>query len=330
MIRDDKGNPIPTSPKLTEESFDSIEGDLPKRLARRNVLVHRKRMLKNIRGTDGEETGLTNLVRADGRIAAGAFSCGTNTRRMRHTAVVNIPGADAVYGPEIRELFIVPDDCDWFGIDAQALEARCLAHFLLKYPGGDYIADILLNKDIHEENAKLWGCTRKEAKSPYYALSFGAQPPKLAQTMGVSLDVAQRYFDDYWSHYEALAMFRDDLVKTWESRGGKRGGFLKGIDGGKLFARHSHSLVNLMIQSTGSILVKLATIWTHKRVKQLGIPAHQIIHMHDEFNMEVKKGYGEQLKQVAEQSFLDAGNFFKLSVPLEGVGMLGANWRVCH
>lgn len=169
MIRDDKGQPIPTSPKLTEDSFDSIEGDLPKLLARRNVLVHRRRMLKNTRKTDDEETGLINLVRSDGRIGAGGFPNGTNTGRVRHYNVVNIPGVGATYGGEFRSLFVSPSGYLILGCDAAALEGRIQAHYLMPYKGGPDLADLILNGDIHQANADLWGCSRKEAKSPYYA-----------------------------------------------------------------------------------------------------------------------------------------------------------------
>ncbi len=328
-VYDDNGEKIKTSPKLTESSFHTVKGDIPQLIARRNILIHRKRMLKNTTN-QGEEKGFLNIIRSDGRIGAGGVPQGTNTGRARHRGVVNIPGAGAVYGSEIRELFIVPDDKDFFGIDAQALEGRCLAHYLLNYPEGDMLADIILNKDIHEENAKLWGCSRKEAKSPFYALLFGAQPQKLAQTMQVSLSIATRYYNNFWSHYNSLSLFRDDLVRSWKSRGGRNGGFLRGLDGRKLWARSEHSLVNLMVQSTGSILVKLALIWINKRINQHKINAHQIIWMHDEGDFEVAKEDTTRLKEIAEQSFLDAGKFFGFKVPLIGTSLSGRNWRECH
>ena len=183
MIRGEDGGPIWTSPKLTEESFDSIEGDLPKNLARRNVLMHRKRMLKNIRKIDDEETGLINLVRSDGRIPASGIPNGTNTGRVKHRNIVNIPSPGSIYGEELRSLFIAKTGYNILGCDAAALEARVQAHYILPYIGGKELAELLLEGDIHQSNADMWGCTRKEAKSPLYALMYGAQPEKLAQTM---------------------------------------------------------------------------------------------------------------------------------------------------
>jgi len=328
-VKKENGKNVQTSPKLTEDSFDSVEGELPKLITRRAVLVHRQRMLKNTRG-DGKETGWLNLLRSDGRLEARAIVQGTNTGRAVHRIIVNVPSIDAIYGAELRSLFTVPDDSHLLGIDANALEARCLAHFLLKYKGGDKVADILLHGDIHEENAKLWGCTRKEAKSPLYALLFGAQPAKLASTMNVSLREATKRFEDFWKHYYSLAAFKDDLVKVWNTRGGKRGGFLKGLDGRKLFARSEHSLVNLMVQSTGSVLVKTALVFIDREITRQKIDATQIIFMHDEAQYEVKKYHTELLKDVAEKAFLSAGEYRNFSLPLVGEAKYGANWKETH
>ena len=330
FLKDNDGNLIPTSPKLTEDSFDSIEGDLPKLLARRNVLMHRKRMLKNIRKTDNEETGLINLVRSDGRIGAGGIPNGTNTGRVRHYNVVNIPGVGAIYGEELRDLFIAPKGRLILGCDAAALEARIQAHYITPYDGGLELADLLLNGDIHQVNADMWGCTRKEAKSPLYALMYGAQPAKLAQTFGCDLRTAEERFEVFWETYKPLAKFKEDVTKAWNSRGGRKGGFLRGLDGRKLFARSEHALVNLMFQSAGSIAVKTALLFAQKSIRYKNLDAHQIIFYHDEVEYDVSKIDAEETKEIVEQSFPQASKFYNLNVPLVGEGKLGNSWFEVH
>ena len=317
------------SPKLTEDSFDSVEGDVPKLLTRRAILMHRKRMLDSVK-KNGEEGGLLSFVRDDGRIEARAITNGTNTGRARHQGVVNIPSVDSVYGAEIRELFCVPEGYVLAGIDSQALEARCMSHYLLNYPGGKEIADILLNQDVHQVNADLWGCTRKEAKSPFYALNFGAQPQKLAQTMGVGLKEAKKVYNSFWEFYKPLELFKKDLIKTWESRGGAKKGFLKGLDGRKLFARSPHSLVNLMVQSTGSIIVKTSLCFVDSSVKKNNLDATQVIFMHDEGQFEVLESHAEKFKLIAERSFLKAGEYWKMKVPMPGELKFGRDWKATH
>jgi hypothetical protein len=103
----EKGKKIPTSPKLTEDSYGSIRTGIGKLLARRAVLLHRRRTIQNIKDPEGK--GLISLIRSDGRIPAEAAPQATNTGRYRHKKIVNIPKAKkkVIYGKEMRSLFYV-------------------------------------------------------------------------------------------------------------------------------------------------------------------------------------------------------------------------------
>lgn len=76
--RDDKGKLIPKSPKLTEDSFDSIEGELGQKIAEYNTYVHRCRTFINEKD---DSKGWINQLRKDGRIAAGCQAFSTETGR---------------------------------------------------------------------------------------------------------------------------------------------------------------------------------------------------------------------------------------------------------
>ena len=88
----------PTSPKITEDSFESIgeeEGHSLKLLKERMVWSHRRSLIQ----------GLISLTRQDGKISGEANPCATPTARMRHKGIVNIPAAGAPFGEECRSLF---------------------------------------------------------------------------------------------------------------------------------------------------------------------------------------------------------------------------------
>lgn len=159
---------------------------------------------------------------------------------------------------------------------------------------------------------------------------YGAQPPKLATTMGCSLKVAERRYEDFWSKYTALDEFKRTITKVWEDRGGKRGGFLKGLDGRKLFARSPHALVNLMFQSGGSIAVKKATVLTDKWCNEAGLDSVQVLHFHDEFQRETLNAHIDTVKEFAIKAFDEAGKHFRLNVPLVGDVKIGRNWYETH
>jgi len=329
LVKDEDGNPIPTSPKLTEDSFDSVKGDIPKLVARRNILIHRQRMLKNTR-KDGEEKGLLNAIRDDGRVEARCIPQATNTGRATHSVVVNIPSIHAVYGAEIRDLFIVPDGYDMVGVDAAALEARIFAHFMLNYPGGDVLANLVLHGDIHQENANMWGCSRNDAKSPYYALMYGAQIPKFSATLGVDIRTGSQHYNAFWNKYRALELFKQDLVEAWQARGGRNGGFIRGIDGRKLHARSQHSLVNLMFQNAGSVVVKVAALYINKWIERDNLDVKQLIFYHDELEYQSWKGHTERFLPLTRQAFKKAGEYFKLNVEIVGEPKVGRSWYDVH
>ena len=159
---------------------------------------------------------------------------------------------------------------------------------------------------------------------------YGAQPTKLAHTLGCEMRVARRAYNDFWMAYTPLQQFKDTLVKLWEKRGGAKGGYLKGLDGRKLLARSSHSLVNLMIQSAGSIAVKAAVAIADRRIRERGLDAKQIIIYHDEVEYEVADKDVVEVQQLVEKAFSDAGKLFKLNVELKGEAKVGKSWYDVH
>ena len=63
------------------------------------------------------------------------------------------------------------------GADLEGLELRCLGHYLAVYDDGNF-ADVVLNGDIHQQNADRVGCTRREVKTITYAFIYGAGDQK--------------------------------------------------------------------------------------------------------------------------------------------------------
>lgn len=161
-----------TSPKLTEDSYESLPEGLGTLVAEYNMMSHRRNWLLNQKDSDKGALGHYSQ-RNDGRVTPDAFTCGTPTARYRHQGVVcNIPRITRPYGPEIRSLFCVLAGCFQVGVDLSGIEVRCLAHFLLlgNYKKARETADLILSGDFHSVNAKIWKVDRNTAKSILYAL----------------------------------------------------------------------------------------------------------------------------------------------------------------
>jgi hypothetical protein len=96
------------------------------------------------------------------RVPAKAFHAATNTFRMRHKVVVNIPSR-GLYGKEMRRIFIAGPGMMILGCDGAGLELRMLAHFM----NDPEYQEVILSGDIHTHNQHLAGLDKRD-----YAKTF--------------------------------------------------------------------------------------------------------------------------------------------------------------
>lgn len=320
------GSWVRTGPKLTEDSYHTLPPGLGQDIARYNILKHRKSILLTIRKKDGEATGLLALAqkRGDKRVGADGHTCGTNTGRYRHFGVVNIPRPSTLYGTEIRELFTVPEDSWLIGIDLSGIEAVVLAHYCMRYEGGDALAEEILKGDFHQANADMWGVDRNTAKSILYALCYGAGGPKLAAIAnngrdGLAMKAA------FFSKYPAVKALVDDLEKSYD----RHGTYIKTLDGRRVFIRSKHKLLNTLIQSAAAIIFKMWMLEVHVTLSH---NAKQVIAMHDELQIEWQGGkagallLGDKVCSLAEK----IGEELGIKVPVTAEAKVGKNWADTH
>ena len=128
-----------------------------------------------------------NSIEGDGCIH---HSCtlATQTGRNAHRGP-NL--GQVVSAPWARELFVPHPGMVMVGCDLEQLELRCLGHYLARFDGGAY-ADVLLNGDIHQQNADRVGCTRSEVKTLTYAFIYGAGDVKLGHSLSPELVTVRR------------------------------------------------------------------------------------------------------------------------------------------
>lgn len=315
---------IKTSPKLSDSSLEPL-GEVGEMFMKKGMLQHRLSMLRNKDGV----RGLVYRARADGRVEAGGIPMGTPTGRYTHSGVVNIPDNEKPYGEAIRSCFIAAEGKVLLGSDADSLEVNMEASYTFPFDGGKYAKLLTEGKkedgtDVHTMNAKLWGVPYKVAKGGKFCVTYGGQAAKLAETLGILKKLGKRYFDNFWNGSPALKALRDAV------KGALGKGYLLGIDGRKLFVRSEHSALNMLFQSAGSITVKLATILMNQRMDAAGLDWKQVLHMHDEFLIELWPDDVEAAKEIIQQCWIDAGKMLGLKVPITGSCKVGKSWGVCH
>ena len=120
---DTRGNPVRSSPKLTEESYGSIPSGVGPLIAKYLQAKHRRSSI---------EGWLRNMDWETGLIHAYANPLGTPTGRFTHSVVVNVPKPKdyVFFGKEMRSLFTCRAGNQLVGHDFSGLEARVMAHYL--------------------------------------------------------------------------------------------------------------------------------------------------------------------------------------------------------
>lgn len=223
------------------------------------------------------------------RVPAVAFACATNTFRMRHKVVVNIPSR-GLYGKEMRRIFIAGPGKMLLGCDGAGLELRMLAHFM----ADSLYTDIILNGDIHTFNQEMAGLpTRDMAKKFIYMFLYGSGIPNLARQIGMSEHEMGKCVAKFKKSLPSL----DNLIDRVQDSGNQFG-YLLSVDGrwGRIRAKNGklalNTALNVLLQMTGSLVMKWAHVFAESMAVQKGFIEDEadfpmVAHQHDEAQMEV-------------------------------------------
>jgi len=354
----EKGRLVHTSPKFHDKGVlctnlqslgDSI--GIVKPVVRWLSLRNRRSVVFN----PSKKTGwLSNRrLTVDGRLPAGSGSI-TNTHRQKHKTVANVPRVSSYLGKEMRSLFTASEGNVLVGYDAAGLEARVEAHWCYKYTGGVAYAYELLDGDTHsnnartffgddipEEDGKVISKYRDIAKNGKYALTYGCTAPRLADTLNVPVLKANELFDAFWANNTALAGLRDSLTTHWKQRDSKT--LLCRLTGVVLHSRSQHSLVNLLFQHTGAIIMDYSLYLMDKWLGGIkyskndipyymykGYPVRRVIYYHDEAAWDCPPEIAEDVLELGIESIVASGEYLGLNVPLDADGAIGHSWAEIH
>jgi len=107
-------------------------------------------------------------------------------------------------------------------------------------------------------------------------------------------------------------------------------GYLKGLDGRKIFIRHRHASLNTLLQGAGAIVMKKAlTILSDMLVLQT-IPAKIVANIHDEWQIEVPESHANGVGALAVRCIEQASKEYDLRCPLTGEFNIGDSWYETH
>jgi DNA polymerase I-like protein with 3'-5' exonuclease and polymerase domains len=258
------------------------------------------------------------------RVHGSVITNGTITGRMSHRDpnMAQIPSLASPYGKECRSCWTVADKFKLVGIDASGLELRMLAHYL----NDEEFTDDIINGDIHTANQKRAGLkSRNQAKTFIYAFLYGAGDAKIGSVIGGNKAEGKRVKQSFLANFGTLKTFRNRITREAEQNG-----FIKGLDGRKIFIRSAHAALNSLLQGAGAIVMKRALVIFDELIKENNLLANCVANVHDEWQVEVLEEEAEQLGQLGVDAIRAAGVYYNLNCPLDGEYKIGGNWSETH
>jgi DNA polymerase I-like protein with 3'-5' exonuclease and polymerase domains len=262
-------------------------------------------------------------VDKDSRVHGFVIPNGTITGRMSHRKpnMAQVPSASSEYGKECRACWIVKDGYKLLGVDASGLELRMLAHYM---DNKEYTNEVT-EGDIHTTNQKLAGLkSRDKAKTFIYALCYGAGDQKLSTILGGNTKDARRIREHFLDNLPSFKKLKNRVGKA-----AKRG-YLKGIDGRKIFIRNDYAALNSLLQGGGAIVMKRALVMLQALIKLQTLDAKFVANIHDEWQLEVREDIVDFVGQLAVGCIEKAGEYYNMRCPLTGEYKIGGNWSETH
>ena len=304
----DKGNVI-----VSEEILSKINMPEAQMFSRYFLLQKRTGLLKAwIKGCE-----------EDNRVRGRVMTLRTVTGRMAHNSpnMAQVPSVKSPYGEECRSCWTVKKGNKLVGIDASGLELRMLAHYMKD----EEFTNEIINGDIHTRNQKTAGLqSRDQAKTFIYALLYGAGDAKIGQVVGGSKEDGSRLKERFFANQPSFKRLRERVTKA----AGK--GYLKGLDGRRIFIRNAHASLNSLLQGGGAIVMKRALIMLDKEATKNNLDYKFVANIHDEWQVEVREDHSKDFGSLAVKAIEDAGDYYNMRCPLDAEYKVGDDWSETH
>jgi DNA polymerase-1 len=242
-------------------------------------------------------------------------------------------------GRRIRAAF-VPGDARsvLVSADYSQIELRVLAHL-----SGDAALRAALQGDVHTTTAaRIAGCAPEEvtpaqraaAKAVNFGVVYGMGARGLADRLGIPIEEARRFIDEYFASYPDVHRLTRSLVEKAHATGeattilGRRLALpdLGSANPGRRAAAERVA-VNAPIQGSAADLIKMAMVRVHGAIAQAGLRARLVLQVHDELVFDAPESELEELRPIVRDAMCGA---LPLAVPLVVEIGAGRNWAEAH
>jgi DNA polymerase-1 len=279
---------------------------------------------------------------ATGRVHTSYNQAVTTTGRLSSSDpnLQNIPIRTPL-GREMRKAFVARGE-DWVLLDADysQIELRIMAHLSRDAELTRAFAE---GADVHRRTAaRIMGVPpeevsdemRSRAKTVNFGIMYGMGARGLAQSLGITVDEAKRFIDDYFRGYPGVRRFIDETIAA--ARREKAVATLLGrvrelpditSSDRRAQAFAERTAVNTPIQGTAADIIKAAMVVIDRRLEERRLRSRMIMQVHDELLFDVPVDELEEVRSIVVDGMENA---IRLGVPLKADVGVGKNWLEAH
>lgn len=221
------------------------------------------------------------------------FGVKTSRMSMSDPNLQNLPRAGtSAAGDVIRTCIIPRGGHTLIFCDLSQIESRIIAHFskderlMRAFDEGDFFVNMLRTM-YNEPDIQRKDPRRSPMKNTWYGKAYGAQPARLASTMGVPLSTANEFFNLINKTYPGINKYATKLENEGKVNQRKHGlTFVTNERTGRPYVvdqGDEYVLFNRMVQGTASELFKILIL----RLAAAGLDEFMILFVHDEVILDV-------------------------------------------
>ena len=251
-------------------------------------------------------------------------SVATSTFRCAHRKpnLAQVPSDE-----RFRKLFTATPGRILVGADLSGIELRMLAHYLARFDQGRYTR-ILTTGDIHATNAERIGITRSQVKTVTYAFLYGAGDTKIGHSYDKQLseEAARKKGREIRKAYvDAIPGLKELLEGVHKA---SERGYVYGLDHRRILVDSRHKSLNYLIQGSSATVAKRWLVLTADKLRDIKHERYAFVH--DEQVLGSPPSSSEDVAFACKLSAIEAGEYYKIRLPIEADANIGDNWAEVH
>lgn len=263
----------------------------------------------------------------------------TNTLRLQHSGIVNLPNISKPYSENVRKCLIADEGKLMLGSDLTGIEDNTKRHYIYKYdpayvetmnnPNFDAHLDIAVlagfltseQAENHKKGIENHKAIRQKAKTANFALTYKCGVATLARQTGLKEREAKKLADTYWKRNKAILDVENEL-KTKQI--GNQKWILNPVSNFWYSLRAEKDKFSTLNQGTAVYCFDRFLYY----VKNQGIKVN--FQVHDEFTSNLLETEKELYTEKINKALENVNNELQLNVKIGCSIDFGTDYTECH